>query len=232
MMDHLIDIGIDIVEHRAQIKACGGEISDKKVECSRLRRHISTTFRQLNEWWRRWELDCGSLVAVVYHTAADEPPFPTLLKYKNLWTAFTVCVYDAIRILLLQLWQPFQHFLSSSEPIDESFLLETPNRTGLLGITTDIKGLAREILRSLNYCYEKSRRFIYTFSFLFIQDVAYGCFEPGSKEALWAAGHVWAESARYEDTEDANILRNLLPLGQIKAEEDGQDVKETIDASG
>lgn len=95
-----------------------------------------------------------------------------------------------------------------------------PKRTVLLGISSDIKALAGEILRSLTYCYEKSPSLVGTFSFLFIQDVAYGCFDPGSREAQWIVDHGWAKVARYSDAEDANLLRRLLPLGQIRLDRD------------
>ena len=151
------------------------------------------------------------------HRATSAPLFPTLLEHDMLQTAFMVCTYDAIRILLLQLWHMLQLFPNSIQTTGQVIVLDMPNRMALLGITSDTKGLACEILRSLKYCYGKSRRFIGTFTFLFIQDEAYGCFDQGSKEAIWVAGHGWAELANFVDIEDANLLKRLLPRGQIKA---------------
>lgn len=93
--------------------------------------------------------------------------------------------------------------------------------TALLGISSDTKGLAREIMRTLKYSYGESRRFIYTFSFFFIQDIAYGCFDAGSREARWIAEHGWAELTDFNDVEDANLLKMLMPSGQIKAGDNG-----------
>jgi hypothetical protein len=112
-----------------------------------------------------------------------------------------------------------QPFPSSEQTVDRDVALDMPNGTTLLGITSDIHSLACEIIRSLKYCYDKSRRFITTDSFLFILHVAYGCFDLDSREALWVARHGWAELEDVKDFEDANLLRRLLLLGQIKAED-------------
>lgn len=108
-----------------------------------------------------------------------------------------------------------QLFPNSMQAEEQDVVLDLPNRTALLGITSDIKGLASEILRSLEYSYGKSRRFVSTFSFFFIQDVAYGCFDKGSKEAMWVIEHGWAESAKFDHIEDSNLLK--IPMGLIKA---------------
>jgi hypothetical protein len=44
-----------------------------------------------------------------------------------------------------------------------------------------------------------------------------GCFDLDSREALWVSEHGWAEPENTDDFEDANLLRRLLPLSQIKA---------------
>jgi hypothetical protein len=46
--------------------------------------------------------------------------------------------------------------------------------------------------------------------------VAYGCFDKGSEEAIWIAEHGWAERAKRDHIEEANLLKRLLPFGQIK----------------
>lgn len=217
-IDYLIDIGTDITEYISQINIYNSDKSDQQLECFQLRTGVATSLKELNAWWLQWEAEhAQSAMEVTPHQTISEPLFPTHLQYDILWTAFTVCVYDAIRILLLQLWQNLQLFPEESQTAPEGAVLDMPNDTALLGVTSDIKGLGREILRSLKYCYGKSRRFISTFSFLFIQDVAYGCFNQDSKEALWIVEHGWAELASFDDIEDANLLQTLLPLGQIKA---------------
>jgi hypothetical protein len=122
-----------------------------------------------------------------------------------------------MRIFLLQLWHILQPPPNSIQTTDQGVILDMPNGTALLGITSNTKSLAREILRSLTYCYGKTRRFVNTASFLFIQDIAYGCFEEGSKEAMWAAGHGWAKFGKVEDYGDANLLKRLVPLKEMNA---------------
>jgi hypothetical protein len=217
-IDYLVDIGIDITEYLAQIKIyVSRESSHEQLEFSQLRNQVATSLEELNAWWHQREAEhAQAATEVTSHQVISKPLFPTLLEYDTPWTAFTVCIYDAIRILLLQLWHMLQLFSNSFQSIDQGVVLDMPNRTALLGITSDTKGLASEILRSLTYCYRQSRRFISTFTFLFIQDVAYGCFDQNSQEAMWVARHGWAELANFDDIEHANLLKRLLPSGQIR----------------
>jgi hypothetical protein len=210
-IDYLVDIGADITEYIAQAKIFNSKCN-QGVENTYLKFQVASSLEELNTWWHHWEAEqTQPATEVTSHQDANESIFDKLLEYDTMWTAFTVCYYDAIRILLLQLWYILRPF-----PAPE-IILDEPNRTELLGITSNSERLAREILRSLKYCYGKSQRFIYTSSFLFIQDVAYGCFYQGSKEAAWAGRHGWAELGSFDNIEEANILRKLLPLGNLKA---------------
>lgn len=216
-IDYLVDIGTDIAEYISQLKE-NRSSSSHGFLYPRLRAQVAASLKELNNWWHQWEAEhTQAATEVTSHWTANELLFPTHLRYDTLWTAFTVCTYDAIRILLLQLWHTLQSFSSSIQTIDQEFVLDVPNGTALVGISSDTKSLAREILRSLKYSYGESRRFIHTFNFLFIQDTAYGCFDEGSKEAIWIAKHGWAELTNVDDIEDANLLRGLRPPGQIKA---------------
>ncbi|KFY71966.1 hypothetical protein V499_07861 [Pseudogymnoascus sp. VKM F-103] len=210
-IDYLVDIGADITEYIAQAKIFNSKCN-QGAENTNLKFQVASSLEELNTWWHHWEAEQTEPASeLTSHQDTNESIFHTLLEYDTLWTAFTVCYYDAIRILLLQLWYILRPFPGPKIILDE------PNRTALLGITSNSERLAREILRSLKYCYRKSQRFIYTSSFLFIQDVAYGCFYQGSKEAAWAGRHSWAELGSFDNIEEANILRKLLPLGNLKA---------------
>lgn len=218
-MDYLVDVGADIAEYLARIKPYECNKSTHELEYSQIRIEVAASLGELNTWWCEWEaVHPHPAVEVISHPETRKPLFPTHLEYESLWTAFTVSVYDAMRILLLQLWHRLQHLPPNpTQATTQPVVLNTPNGTALLGITSDSQGLASEILRSLKYCYGKSRRFVSTFTFLFIQDVAYGCFERGSEEALWVAEHGWADLGSFPDIEDANLLKRLLPLRQIHA---------------
>lgn len=210
-VDYLVDIGADTTEYIARIDIYNSK-SNQEVEYVRLKSQVADSLEELNTWWHHWEAEQTRPASeVTSHQDTCGSSFHTLLEYDMLWTGFTVCYYDAMRILLLQLWHMLQPYPG------RNIILDIPNRTALLGITSDTKSLACEILQSLKYCYGKFQRFIYTSSFLFIQDVAYGCFDQGSKEAVWAARHGWAELGSFDNIEEANILRKLLPVSNVKA---------------
>lgn len=219
-IDYLIDIGTDIAEYIAQISKYISK-SGQEFEYSQLRTQVAASLEELNAWWRQWEADHAQpAIEVASHQVAGELLFLTTLEYDMPWTAFTVCNYNAMRILLLQLWhmlRPMPIF-GLNRPTNHDVLLDVPNSTPLLGITSNVKGLACEILRSLKYSYRKCRRVIFTSSFFFLQDTAYGCFDQDSKEAIWIARHGWADSADSDNIEDKNLLRGLLPFGRIRAE--------------
>ena len=209
-IDHLIDIGTDICQYNHILEGLDGRFHSNEAEYHNLATQVSTSFGELNTWWRKWEINHAN-AATETTAPSKSSAFSTILEYKTLWDAFTICIYDVVRILLLQLWgalRPFSNFYP--------LVLNEPNNTVLLGISSSLEGLACEILRSLGYSYRMSRRFVYTSSFLVISDVAYGCFDRESKEARWLVEHGWAELEGQDDVEDVNILNVMLPLGQIK----------------
>jgi hypothetical protein len=212
-LDRLVDIGTDIAEYISQSTRYHRK-PEHGFEIFQLQLQVTASFTELNTWWRSWvAVRSRHASEVPSHQITRDSPFPSFLKYDSPWTSFGTCLYNAMRILLLQLRQSLQLVPS----LGEAAIPDEQNSTVLLGITSDVRGLACEILRSLNYSYRLSRRFIFTCSFMFIQDVAYGCLDKDSAEGLWAARHGWADGPNPGDTEDANLLRGLLPLGQIKA---------------
>ena len=209
-----MDIGADIAEHIFLLKSLQTSQNYDESQYSYIKTQVTATLEHLNSWWQEWEPEHRQSA---WEVPTRETLFSTLLEYDTLWTAFTVLVYDMMRILLLQLTRRLGSVLGdpSSQPSYQA-IADIPKKTILLGISSDTQALAREILRSLTYCYEKSPQLVGTFSFLFIQDVAYGCFCPHSKEGQWIVDHGWAKSSRFSDAEDVNLLKRLLPLGQVR----------------
>jgi len=225
-MDYLVDIGADIAEYLAQIK------NDHEIDYTQLRTQVAGSLIELNTWWCVWEAEhAQSVREVPSNQITNIPIFDTLLEYDALWTAYIVCIYNTIRILLLQTWHRLHKHCNSIRSVDMDIVLDMSNSTVLLGITSDTLGLACEILRSLNYCYRMSRSFTITFAFLFIQEVAYSCLDRGSIEAEWAAAHGWAELVDSHDIQDANLLLRLLPMGKIKSESATVPVMEPLTKS-
>lgn len=216
-IDQLVDIGTDIAEYLSILQKYVTSDFDYGCGYSRLLVQVAESLGEINAWWLKWEVNnTHAATEVTPHRELGDTPFTSLLEYDRPFTAFAVCYYNAMRILLLQLWEMLSSPPKSMRTAERNAVLDIPNPTVLLGISSDIKGLACEILQSLPYSYEMSRRFVFTCSFLFIQDVAYGCFAQHSAEATWVARHGWAAIANADNIEDANLLRRLPPLGQIK----------------
>lgn len=150
---------------------------------------------ELNCWWRRWILlnpkVCREVKPNPKSTVtadADGPLFATVLQFTKLWDAYTLCSYDCARLFLL-------HLLRSLAPAHEDFLkagaypdsviLDEPNNSPLLGITSDMTGLGHEIIRSFAYCYASSGGFMGSFVVVTVLDGAFGALMPGSREANW-----------------------------------------------
>jgi hypothetical protein len=200
-IDYLVDVGADIAECIASIKAFNNsnttmQHSQLCSEYSNLKTQVALSLQDLNAWWFRWEAENGQCAIEMPPHLPQTTPFPTLLQFNTLWQAFTVSIYAAMRILLLQLWQYLLQHSPPSSPSNVNLqvkevnvVLDVPNSTPFLGISSSTSLLASEILRTFSYCYSCTHRFITTVSFLFIQDVAYGCFPSSSKEARWAARH-------------------------------------------
>ena len=212
-LDRLVDIGTDTAEYIAQATKFRNEL-EHESGILKLKLQVTASLAELNTWWRNWvAVPSRQALEVPLHHVTGCYPFPSLLNYDSPWTAFGTCLYDAMRILLLQLCNSLQLV----PRLGEAIILDEQSSTVFLGITSDARVLACEILRSLTYSYRMSRRFIFTCSFIIIQDTAYGCLDGDSDEALWAAQHGWANGPSSGDTEDANLLRRLPPLDQINA---------------
>jgi hypothetical protein len=141
--DYLLDIGTDIAEYLAQIKICDSSKGDYAPRYSQIRSQVTTSLEELNTWWQKWESKhAQSAWEVTSNRESNQLLFPTLLEFDRLWSAFEVSTYNAIRILLLQLWNRLQLVASPIEETTQKIVLDIPNGTVLLGISSDIKGLA------------------------------------------------------------------------------------------
>lgn len=182
--DYLIDILCDAAGILADLLQHGPASSSEGFD---LRQETKGLLDLLNDWWREWSnshsQSCQTVSPDPSTTMTKDSAgliFPTLLRYDSIWTAHTVVLYDTARITLLTMWNILSR--DSHQPLEVPRLTE-PNNTPLLGISSDITGLAHEIIRSLEYCHETSWRFVGTFCVILSQDVAYSCLRPESRES-------------------------------------------------
>ena len=103
-MDYLVDISADIAEYLADVKAFHRVKTNQEPEWAQLRAQVIICVEELNAWWCRWEADHPQAVtqAPIHSVAHDQFP-PTCLEYDILKTAYELCFYNTLRILLLQL---------------------------------------------------------------------------------------------------------------------------------
>jgi hypothetical protein len=168
-----------------------------------LEKEVQATIRTLDSWWKDWSRMYPQVCQEIPVTPEDAfmidstgIVFATKLIYNNLWIAYTVCNYDVARILLLQILQRIAEAKRSVFPTPVHGNNDSTQRehlgeavensqSPLLGITSDIKGLAHEVFRSIDYINSQSRHFMVSFTSLFIFDVAYYALDARSREAQW-----------------------------------------------
>ncbi|KAE9381020.1 hypothetical protein N431DRAFT_396345 [Stipitochalara longipes BDJ] len=192
--DFLLDVLCDIANHLADLKALSKSPDSSKIH--QLHGDIDSSIRDLDDWWRGWSTanphSCKEVVtdpSSSITTDADGALFVTHLVYDRLWTAYTVTTYNAARILLLQASKSVTQLSPQfARHPAQSDSLKDDSGTPLLGINSNSKDLALEIIRSMQYCSDQSGRFLGTFAAVFILDVAYSALERGSREAIWLWG--------------------------------------------
>ncbi len=187
--DFLVDILCDIADYRSDLKAVRQTHEDTKRV--KLKERALTSLDSLDNWWLMWARENqGAWWEVKTNpdaTLLDDssgPLYPTILEYSCVWVAYTVCTYDAARIMLLDT-------LTSLGNANE-FVLPglVENDSGCLaGISSESTSLAHEILRSIEFCSRQSSYFMGSFSVILILDIAYGALKKGSRESRWLLGN-------------------------------------------
>ncbi|RDW62344.1 hypothetical protein BP6252_11777 [Coleophoma cylindrospora] len=223
-IDYLLDILCDIsglIEDIDRAERVGRAYEEN------LDQLIIQSFRDINKWWQQWEAhiadSCEEVTTDPKSTImVDEDGilFPTLFEYKNFFTAYTTCIYNAVRIQLLLLWE----ILTRAAPhtAEPQLGLDEPNNTPLLGITSDARGLAREIFQSLEYCHLQSKHHFGTFCLLFPVDFAYGSLGLNSRESRWLLGNNATEFARFGGYEPGTMNHKLVPQYRFNVPQSGQ----------
>ena len=192
--------------------------SGQVTSLSAVKSKVVQLFTDLNSLWSGWINQNWNSATVVASDAkstnvrtrdAEGVLFPTILQFDNLSNAYAVILYNAVRILLLQASQK----LLALHPFDAQDLIvcheEIQSNVPLLGLSSDAKALACEILRSMDYCYVQSGKFIGTYSIFLSLDIANSCFDECSREARWLS-----RNAPKNEGYDCTRLR-LLPQCQL-----------------
>lgn len=181
--EYLIDLLSDIAGILADLSI---------IPPSELRSTLEHAFEYLNAWWREWISNhphaCEEYPANPTCTTTHDSRglmFPTLLRYSTIWHAHAISLHATARLLLLHIWT---RALPQATRDLSDVVLDEPNSSPLLGISSKVTGLAHEVIRSIDYCQEQSRRFVGTFCVILPQDIAYGSLDPASREARALTG--------------------------------------------
>jgi hypothetical protein len=195
--DYFVDILCDITVYNEEINTPGGLTGTRILD---IKGRVFASLRDLNFWWKDWLQNnpepCQEYPTKpenIFTKDASGIVFSTLLQYSGLGTAYTVCTYNATRILLLKILQRIseaekQTFCPTSyNSVAESNLQEEPSnkQTPLLGISSDIEGLAHEIFRSIEYVNIQTQHFMTSFANFYLLDIAYSALDTRSREAEW-----------------------------------------------
>lgn len=165
-----------------------------------IKNRVFASLRDLNFWWKAWLQNspdpCQEYPVEPENSFSKDATgtvFETLLQFSRLAAAYTLCTYNATRILLLRILlrisqaeeQTVYHMGYYSAA--ELNLLEEPNdkKTPLLGVSSNIEGLAHEIFRAIEYVHHQTQDFMTSFANFYLLDIAYSALDPRSREAKW-----------------------------------------------
>jgi hypothetical protein len=215
--DFLVDILCDIADVRVEVKELLERFDKERYGATKTK--ALATMSDLDSWWNEWALMnprvCWTVKTNTQSTVlvdSDGPLYPTSLEYTSIDAAYIVSAYDAARILLLQV------LTSLGLQAAPDFVQNDPTGSSLLGISSDISGLAHEIVRSIEYCSTQSGHFMGSFSGILILDIAYSALERGSRVRKWLLRNsmVGPDSfeAEYADEKD-NLEIAMLPTCQL-----------------
>ena len=169
--DYLIDIGCSIpgmledIDNLSQDCNATDRIDREELFLGLVRRS-NQAFDELDAWWRSWatmHLDSCTKKSPDPKTklSFDEggPVFDSVLHFQSYWDCYVTIFHNALRIILLSVWEQYcqlryaeRHSIRS--PNDET------NPLPLLGISTDREGLALEIFRCIEFCESLTRNFM------------------------------------------------------------------------
>lgn len=153
LSEYLCDILCGITAYREEISTF------KKMSRARvldIKGRVLASLQDLNMWWKDWLQDnpesCQEIPTkpeITFTRDAYGVVFSTLLDFSGLGTAYTLCTYDATRILLLQLLQRILQperqdvcLTSYNGAAGSSLVEELKNKqTPLLDISPNIEGL-------------------------------------------------------------------------------------------
>ncbi|PQE31940.1 C6 finger domain-containing protein [Rutstroemia sp. NJR-2017a WRK4] len=186
VLDFLLDI---LCDFSGLLEDLDSELATKEPSYLDLQVKTESLIKDLNAWWRQWLTNSPNAareVAPARNTImADEEGllYPTLLSFDDYWDAYSIIMYNALRILLLQVWQVLSDRSPTIKALSEPGLLDETNSTVLQGISSDMVALAHENMRLLEYFHVHS--WVGTASVRYPLDVTYGCLPEGSRAAKW-----------------------------------------------
>lgn len=150
------------------------------------------SLHDMDHWWIGWMkynpeacYKVNTDLKATLTADATGPLYPTVLRYSSLWAGYMVCTYDCMRILLLFILQQIPLPPQELCVYSQGLLADPFNESPLLGISSDIQGLAREVLQSFDYCYEQSGGFMGTFCIVCIFDQVAQSLNWSQREIEW-----------------------------------------------
>ena len=196
VFDYLMDIVCDVPSiladaDRLLLSLGSSEALPEEDLFLEVAKRTACAMNELDNWWRGWaathlgrcwERPPDATTRISYDQ--EGPVFDTVLFFETYWTCYVTIFHNALRIVLLGIWHELSNLpYASKHPIG------TPNNEinplPLLGISTDIRGLALEIFRSIEFSEYQARKFLGTYCILFPILYAQQCLSPQSREGRW-----------------------------------------------
>ncbi|MCJ1324414.1 hypothetical protein MMC10_001076 [Thelotrema lepadinum] len=222
--DHLIDIACDIpgmledIDHLAQQPQDLDDLDNEGLFLDLVNRS-ERAFDELDAWWRSW-------ATANLHSCVERPPdadskisydengpvFDSVLHFESYWACYIMIFHNALRILLLSVWEQ-----TSILPYSKQYLVRTPidetNPLPLLGISQNKEGLALEIFRCIEFCEYQTRRFMGNSCVLFPIFYAQQALDPVSREGQWLLSLPQRRLESFKTFDSAMLTEGLPSCG-------------------
>lgn len=141
-------------------------------------RHKYTSFLATD----KSDVDISSSQPASTTSLLADSPFPTLLQFSGLWRAYELCLYNATRIIVLEVYISLIRLQGQAET---SHSKHSNLQLDPIALDSQVRALAIDICRSMYYLCIEAQGSLHTVLIIFPARLAYNSLDRGSRESIW-----------------------------------------------